>query len=156
MILGTTVQVCAACDISGQCPICPFAQIDPHGCKHMPLRAPDLRRTWLFGPGADTVAHQAMLTSGADALIVDLEDFTPPNRRDEARSALAQYVHGCRERGYVAAVRINALESDGMIDLTAAMATKPDVMSATLFRLANFRSRYLADGGHASTCSSFR
>ncbi len=46
----------------------------------MPLPDPDLRRTWLFGPGADASVHDAMLASGADALIVDLEDFTPPAR----------------------------------------------------------------------------
>jgi citrate lyase beta subunit len=51
-----------------------------------------------------------MLASGADALIVDLEDFTPPNRRGEARSALTPYVKWCRERGCIAAVRINQLE----------------------------------------------
>ena len=54
----------------------------------MPKLDPDIRLTWLFGPGADDAMHRAMLASGADALIVDLEDFTPPNRRDEARSAL--------------------------------------------------------------------
>ena len=43
----------------------------------MAILDPDLRRTWLFGPGADAIAHDAMLASGADALIVDLEDFTP-------------------------------------------------------------------------------
>jgi citrate lyase subunit beta/citryl-CoA lyase len=43
--------------------------------------APDLRRTWLFGPGAEASAHNAMLASGADALIFDLEDFTPLTRR---------------------------------------------------------------------------
>ena len=48
----------------------------------MPGLDPDLRRTWLFGPGADRTAHDAMLASGADALIVDLEDFTPPPLRD--------------------------------------------------------------------------
>jgi citrate lyase subunit beta/citryl-CoA lyase len=94
----------------------------------MPVRDPDLRRTWLFGPGADTVAHAAMLASGADALIADLEDFTPPTRLDEARGALAHYVHGCRERGCVTAVRINALETCGMIDLAAAMETRPDAI----------------------------
>ena len=36
---------------------------------------PDLRRTWLFGPGADSMAHEAMLHSGADVLILDLEDL---------------------------------------------------------------------------------
>jgi citrate lyase subunit beta/citryl-CoA lyase len=94
----------------------------------MPVRDPDLRRTWLFGPGADTAAHDAMLASGADALIVDLEDFTPPPRRDEARRALARYVQGCRDHGCVAAIRINAIETDGMIDLAAAMATRPDAI----------------------------
>jgi citrate lyase subunit beta / citryl-CoA lyase len=55
----------------------------------MPLPDPDLRRTWLFGPGADTSVHEAMLASGADALIIDLDDFTPPTRRPEARAMLA-------------------------------------------------------------------
>jgi citrate lyase subunit beta/citryl-CoA lyase len=69
-----------------------------------------------------------MLASGADALIVDLEDFTPPDRREEARKSLPWYVGGCRTSGCVAAVRINALETDGMLDLEAAMATRPDVI----------------------------
>jgi citrate lyase subunit beta / citryl-CoA lyase len=94
----------------------------------MPTLDPDLRRTWLFGPGADTALHDAMLASGADALIVDLEDFTPPGRRHEARKALARYVQGCRTNGCVAAIRINALEAEGMVDLAAAMATRPDVI----------------------------
>lgn len=95
----------------------------------MSIRPPDLRRTWLFGPGADADVHAAMLTSGADALIVDLEDFTPPERRAEARARLAAYVEGCRARGIVAAIRINQLEGDGMEDLAAAMATRPDVIA---------------------------
>lgn len=95
----------------------------------MTAPAPDLRRTWLFGPGADPAAHDAMLASGADALIVDLEDFTPPARRDEARGLLARYVQGCRAAGRVAAIRINALDGDGRTDLAAAMATQPDVIA---------------------------
>jgi citrate lyase subunit beta/citryl-CoA lyase len=94
----------------------------------MTVRDPDLRRTWLFGPGADTAAHDAMLASEADALIVDLEDFTPPPRREEARRVLVRYVEGCRARGCVAAVRINALEAEGPTDLAAAMATRPDAI----------------------------
>jgi citrate lyase subunit beta / citryl-CoA lyase len=90
---------------------------------------PDLRRSWLFGPGADAAAHDAMLASGADALIVDLEDFTPPARRAEARALLPRYVQGCRARGLVAAVRINQLDGDGTADLAAAMATRPDVIA---------------------------
>ncbi len=95
----------------------------------MTLPDPDLRRTWLFGPGADPAAHDAMLASGADALIVDLEDFTPPPRRPEARARLARFVEGCRARGAIAAVRINALEGDGPLDLEAAMAARPDVVA---------------------------
>jgi citrate lyase subunit beta/citryl-CoA lyase len=70
-----------------------------------------------------------MLDSGADALIIDLEDFTPPQRRGEARETLAPFVQACRNRGRLAAVRINALEADGMIDLAAAMRAQPDVIA---------------------------
>src|SRR5438874_515510 len=48
-----------------------------------------LLRTWLFGPGADSVVHETMSASGADVLIQDLEDFTPPSRRNEARALAA-------------------------------------------------------------------
>ena len=70
-----------------------------------------------------------MLESGADALIVDLEDFTPPGRRGEARKLLKRYVQESRKRGRLAAIRINALEAEGMIDLAAAMETRPDVIA---------------------------
>jgi citrate lyase subunit beta/citryl-CoA lyase len=69
-----------------------------------------------------------MLDSGADALILDLEDFTPPSRRDEARDALIPFVRKCRERRLIAAVRINQLEDCGTIDLAAAMKARPDVI----------------------------
>ena len=89
---------------------------------------PDLARTWLFGPGADARAHEAMQASGADVLIVDLEDFTPPARRDEARRGVASLLRRWREAGRVAAVRINALEGDGPADLAAAMPARPDLV----------------------------
>ena len=95
----------------------------------MPPIDSDLRRTWLFGPGADADAHDAMLRSGADALIVDLEDFTPPARRDAARAALAGLLQGWRDAGRIAAVRINALDAEGPIDLAAAMRARPDVVA---------------------------
>ena len=95
----------------------------------MALRDPDLIRTWLFGPGADERAHEAMLQSGADALIVDLEDFTPPTRRDVARRELAVLLPRWREAGRITVVRINALEGDGTHDLAAAMSARPDVVA---------------------------
>ncbi len=97
--------------------------------RSMPLPDPDLRRTWLFGPGADAAAHAAMHASGADALIVDLEDFTPPGRRAEARALLPAFVAGCRAAGRIAVVRINQLDADGPLDLAAAMAAGVDVVS---------------------------
>jgi citrate lyase subunit beta/citryl-CoA lyase len=95
----------------------------------MTLPDPDLRRTWLFGPGADARMHEAMLASGADALILDLEDFTPAPRRATARRLLHGFVERCRAKGALAAVRINALEADGTQDLAAAMAARPDVIA---------------------------
>jgi citrate lyase subunit beta/citryl-CoA lyase len=95
----------------------------------MPAATPDLLRTWLFGPGADPAAHTAMLHSGADALILDLEDFTPAPRRGEARALLAGLLQAWRDAGCVTVVRINALDADGPIDLAAAMAARPDVVA---------------------------
>ena len=95
----------------------------------MPLVDPDLRRTWLFGPGADAGAHEAMLRSGADALIVDLEDFTPAARRDEARGALVPLLRRWHDAGRTTVVRINALGGDGPADLAAAMPARPDVIA---------------------------
>ena len=95
----------------------------------MALPEPDLRRTWLFGPGADAEAHDAMQRSGADVLIADLEDFTPPARRDEARRALADLMPRWRNAGRMAVVRINALDADGPSDLAAAMPARPDAIA---------------------------
>jgi citrate lyase subunit beta/citryl-CoA lyase len=90
---------------------------------------PDLRRTWLFGPGAVAAAHAAMAACEADVLIVDLEDFTPPPRRGEARTALPGLLAQWRARGKVTVVRVNALEADGPLDLAAAMPARPDVIA---------------------------
>ena len=99
----------------------------------MHRRDPDLRRTWLFGPGADAAVHDAMVASGADVLIVDLEDFTPAPRRTEARHRLAAVAARCRERGALFAVRVNQLDhADGHADLAAAMAARPDVIACPM------------------------
>jgi len=92
-------------------------------------RSNELRRTWLFGPGADVRAHEAMQRSGADALIVDLEDFTPSTRREEARGLLVELLSSWREAGRVTAVRINQLDGDGPADLAAAMQARPHVIA---------------------------
>ena len=77
----------------------------------MNLKAPELRRTWLFGPGAHRPTHEAMARSGADGFILDLEDFTPPELRAQARQGLAEVAHMWRELGALVCVRINQLET---------------------------------------------
>ena len=106
---------------------------------------PDLRRTWLFGPGADAVAHAAMLGSGADVLIVDFEDSTPPPRREEARRGIVSLIQRFREAGAVVAVRINALDGEGPADLTAVMPAHPDVIAYPMAKCAEeMRALHLA------------
>jgi citrate lyase beta subunit len=62
-------------------------------------RAPESRRTWLSGAGADTAMHEAMARCGADVLIHDLEDSTPPERRAQARALAPRLYQGWREAG---------------------------------------------------------
>src|SRR5689334_22122901 len=93
----------------------------------MTLPNPEFRRSWLFG--ADAAAHAAMLRSGADVVIVDFEDSTPLERRDEPRRAIVDFLQHFREAGAVTAVRINSLDGDGPVDLAAAMPARPDLIA---------------------------
>ena len=86
------------------------------------------RRTWLFVPGADASAHEAAARSGADVLIQELEDFTPPERRPEARARALSLYDAWRRAGKVAAVRVNPLETCGREDLAAVLKGRPDVV----------------------------
>jgi citrate lyase subunit beta / citryl-CoA lyase len=85
-----------------------------------------LRRTWLFVPGADAVAHEAAARSGADVIILELEDFTPPDLRPLARRLSARAFKLWRAAGALAAVRINPFETCGEEDLAG--LARPDVL----------------------------
>ena len=91
--------------------------------------ATDLCRTWQFVAGADAAAHDTAAQSGADVLIQDLEDFTPPARRHEARMLAADLYKRWRASGAVIAVRINRLDAGGMTDLDMVLPTRPDIVS---------------------------
>lgn len=91
-------------------------------------RPPALRRSWLFLPGADRAALLAATHSGADVLIQELEDFTPPGRRAEARAIAPEIYAAWRAAGIVAAVRVNPLETEGCADLEGVMRGRPDVV----------------------------
>ncbi|MBK7331592.1 MAG: CoA ester lyase [Betaproteobacteria bacterium] len=88
-----------------------------------------LCRSWLFVPGADEPALAAAAASGADVLIQELEDFTPPARRAQARLLAPGVFAAWREAGAVVAVRVNPLDGDGIDDLAAVMRGAPDVVA---------------------------
>jgi citrate lyase subunit beta/citryl-CoA lyase len=109
---------------------------------------PRPRRSWLFVPGADAAAHEAAARSGADVLIQELEDFTPPELRPAARARAALLYDRWRKAGKVAAVRINPLEGDGVADLRAVLAGRPDiVMMSKVVARDQVRALELATGG---------
>ncbi|MBI3451596.1 MAG: CoA ester lyase [Rhodospirillales bacterium] len=91
-------------------------------------RSPRLRRSWLFLPGAESALLDAGPASGPDVLIHELEDFTPPGRRPEARRLAAGLYDRWRKAGVLAGVRVNPLEGDGREDLAAAMRGRPDIV----------------------------
>src|SRR5689334_8351505 len=95
----------------------------------MSRRTADLRRSYLFLPGADLAALSAGPASGADVLIQELEDFTPPQRLPEARRLAPEVMAGWRKAGILAAVRINPLDKGGDEDLAAAMRGVPDIVA---------------------------
>jgi len=87
-----------------------------------------MRRSWLFVPGADEAAHEAAARSGADVIVLELEDFTPPDLRPKARALAAQAFGRWRKAGAVTAVRVNPLETCGRDDLRVVMLARPDVV----------------------------
>ncbi len=91
--------------------------------------SPDLRLVWLFGPGADSKAHQEMAKVGAQVLIQDLEDSTPPNLRAHARSLAASLYPAWHLAGALVCVRINSLDSEGLVDLASVMPYRPDIIA---------------------------
>lgn len=87
-----------------------------------------MRRTWLFVPGADPRAHEAAARCGADVVILELEDFTPPDLRPKARSLSPGALERWRKAGALSAVRINPLETCGLDDLLGVIASRPDMI----------------------------
>jgi len=93
------------------------------------LRPARFCRSWLFVEGANEAALGQAATSGADVLIQELEDFTPPALRPRARALAPDLYASWRAAGRVAAVRVNPLDQDGMDDLAAVMRGAPDIVA---------------------------
>ena len=73
--------------------------------------------------------HQEMASAGADVLIQDLEDFTPPAQRVPARALAPALFQRWRDAGAMVCVRINSLETEGYLDLQAVMPARPDIIA---------------------------
>ncbi|RVU38810.1 CoA ester lyase [Hwanghaeella grinnelliae] len=92
-------------------------------------RPSHLCRSWLFVEGANQDALSTAPGSGADVLIQELEDFTPPSERPKARALAVETYAAWRAAGAVVAVRVNPLSRDGMDDLAAVMKGAPDIVA---------------------------
>ena len=93
------------------------------------IRPAQLCRSWLFLEGANEAVLHRAAASGADVLIQELEDFTPPALRSAARSLAPDLYRSWRDAGAVVAVRVNPLDADGMDDLAAVMRGAPDIVA---------------------------
>lgn len=86
-------------------------------------------RSLLFVPGDSERKLTKGLASGADALILDLEDSVAPANRPAARTLTASFILEARkaERRPLLYVRINPLDgTDWEADLAAIMLARPD------------------------------
>lgn len=86
-------------------------------------------RSLLFVPGDSERKLAKALASGADALIIDLEDSVAPANRPAARELTAAFITDTRRSGAASAlyVRINPMSgSDWEADLAGVMAASPD------------------------------
>ncbi len=86
-----------------------------------------LRRSLHFVPGASERMLEKSLATGADGLVLDLEDAVAPERKEDARRTVAEWLgsveFGAKER----TVRLNPLDSPwGLADVAATMVNPPD------------------------------
>jgi citrate lyase subunit beta/citryl-CoA lyase len=82
-------------------------------------------RSLLFVPGDRPDRFAKAVASGADAIILDLEDSVAPAARPQAREAVARYLAGARTVPVL--VRVNPLTSgETVADLAAVLIGMPD------------------------------
>lgn len=87
--------------------------------------------TWLYAPGDRPHVVAKALTSGADIVIVDLEDAVAPDRKDYARSATADLLAE-PEHPVPVHVRVNALDTPAAAKDLQALATRPGLSGIRL------------------------
>lgn len=82
-------------------------------------------RSMLFVPGDRPERFEKAANSGADAIILDLEDAVAPEQRPEARAAIRAFLLEVT-RTVPCWVRINSVDTEGLTDLQAVMGGRPD------------------------------
>jgi citrate lyase subunit beta/citryl-CoA lyase len=82
----------------------------------------------LYVPGDNDRKLAKADGSGADAVVLDLEDSVPVNNRSEARKKIREFLEARppSERKYQLWVRINALDDSALVDLAAVVGGAPD------------------------------
>ncbi len=86
--------------------------------------------TWLFVTSIDPVQIRAAADAKPDCVIVDMEDFTPPQLREQGRHALDETLSLIKAAGVVPCVRINPTGTrDHADDLAAALHAGAEVIS---------------------------
>jgi len=86
-------------------------------------------RSFLFVPGDRPERFAKAIASGADAVILDLEDAVPPERKSAAREAVRVYLRERYAHGVPVLVRINAASSAWFqADIDAMTETTPDAL----------------------------
>ena len=84
-------------------------------------------RSLLFVPGDRPERFAKAAASGADAIILDLEDSVSPANKETARAAVADYLAGPRE--VVTLVRVNPLDGHmTAADVAAVVGARPDAI----------------------------
>lgn len=86
-------------------------------------------RSLLFVPGDSDKKLDKGLASGADALIVDLEDSVSADRKAQARATALAFLQSAKRNGQTLLVRVNALDT-GLTDddLDAIVPGRPDAI----------------------------
>jgi citrate lyase subunit beta / citryl-CoA lyase len=86
-----------------------------------------LRRSAHFVPGANEKMLHKSIATAADCLILDLEDAVVPDRKDEARLIVAQWLAEVDFQGKERTVRMNPLDTPwGLQDLEITMQSPPE------------------------------
>ena len=86
-----------------------------------------LRRSCHFVPGANEKMLHKSIATAADCLILDLEDAVTPDRKEQARDIVAEWLGAVDFAGKERTVRMNPLDTPwGLADLEVTMRHAPD------------------------------